>query len=175
MNYGSVFRRVRHLFRSYYFLISAFWILGIILGICLANAYAYKSDGAVRLLISQPASPIWMLLISVIPIILIALFLWRASTAACCFVVTVEAISRGFCGMLILLAFGSGAWLVRSLFLFTSVCVSVLMWWLVFHYRHADHHCFKKAILICILSALIVSAVDIFYVSPFLLDLTKYI
>jgi len=49
------------------------------------------------------------------------------------------------------------------------------MWWLIFRYRYVNRYRFRKDIFISLFSAVIIAAVDIIIVAPFLRDLTLYI
>ena len=175
MNFEAVMRRFRMLLRSDFFLFSAAWTFGIIIGICLADAYAFSAGRVGSLLIGIKPLPIATLLITTVPVLIIAASLWRACPAVSFSAIVFNAVCRGFCGYEVFLSFGRAAWLVRGLLLFSGIGTSVLIWWLLFRSKGTDRHRFKKDIVICVLSAIIISAVDIMVISPFLRELAVYI
>lgn len=157
------------------YLILGLWLLGLMAGICFANVYDSNLKSAGEFVTLETASPFGQLLVAVLPPALIAMSLFCSSFPLICLVVAVEALCRGYCGMLTIIAFDSGAWLMRSLLLPSSACASTLMWWLIIRHQSTVRRRFAKDVLICMLSAVFVSVVDIFYISPFLTDLLKHI
>ncbi len=175
MNFRSVIRHIGFSNRTGIFWILVFWFLGIIVGMCLSSVYAYKANGVVRFMVSESASPICTLLVTVIPVVLIAFSLLYASFVLRIAVIVTEAVCYGFCSMLINLTFVNGAWLIRFLLLFSSICASALAWWLIFRHRSAERRDFIKDVVFCLILSVVVSVVDILFISPFLNDLCMYI
>jgi len=175
MDFRAAFHRCLSLFKSQLFLVSVIWILGLVVGICFANVYDYNPVSAEKLAVVSAFSPVSLFFIAVLPVALISLSLLYAPKICPCMVVAVEAVCRGYSSMLVVITFGNAAWLIRSLFLFSSILTSVLMWWLIFRYRYVNRYRFRKDIFISLFSAVIIAAVDIIIVAPFLRDLTLYI
>jgi hypothetical protein len=73
--------------------------------------------------------------------------------------------------MSISIAFGSSAWIIRPLLLFSSGCSSVLMWWLVLRGNAGRNY--KKHICFAFFTSCLVYVLDLFLVSPFVGDLIK--
>lgn len=175
MFFRAALHRFHMLLRSNLFLFSAVWIFGMITGICLVDAYDFNADIVGSSLITVRPLPIATLLITTLPVLIVGLSLLRGNPVACFVAVALVAVCRGFCGFVIFLSFGSAAWLIRVLLLFSGTCASVLMWWLMLRSTDSNHHRIKKHIIICVLSAFFVSAVDILVISPFLCELAMYI
>ncbi len=175
MFFRVVMCRFRRLLRSDFFLFSSVWIFGIVIGICLADAYAFSAGAVASALIAVRPSPIATLLITMLPVLMIGVSLWKASSIVCFATIAIDAVCRGYCSFMTFLSFGSAAWLVRGLVLFSGACTSVLMWWLLLRRGGTDPRRFKKDMVICILSAILISAVDILGISPFLSELAMYI
>ena len=175
MNFRAVMHSFRVLLRSDFFLFSAAWMFGIVIGICLADAYAFSAGTVGLSLIAVRTSPFGALLITIFPVLVIAVSLWHACPAVSLAAFASCAICRGFCGYVTFQSFGGAAWLIRGLVLFSGVCTSVLMWWLFLRAGTAERNRFKKDIIVCVLSAIIISAVDILVISPFLCELAMYI
>ena len=172
MIYKAVRCRFHVLLQSDFFLFAAVWVLCIIIGICLADAYAYNSG---RLLITSQLFPATTLMITVVPVLVVGLSRLRGCPLACYLVIVTDALSRGFCGFAVFLSYGSAGWLVRGLVQFSGICTSVMLWWLLLRSSDVDRCCFKKDFAFCMLSAVFISAVDVLCITPFLRELTMYI
>ncbi len=175
MEFRALFQYCRRVVKSRLSLFALLWTCGLLIGICSANAYAFSYEIAGKSMISKQPLLISVLFVTVIPIVLTFVSLRYVRWGCMCVVITVDAMSRGYCGTLVFHAFGSAAWLIRHLYLFSSICTSVLMWWLIVRHNRVDLNRFKRDGLICVLSAAVVAVADIYFVAPFLMDLSKYI
>ena len=107
---------------------AALWFLGLIVGIVLTTTCPADSICNLRFAVFQQPSFVCLLLATSLPIIILYLLLNRRLMGFCYPLFLTEAICRGFCGMLLFLAFGSCSWLIRFLFMFSHSLGSVLIW-----------------------------------------------
>jgi len=175
MKFRAFFDRLQFVVSPHLLLYSTVWLLGLIVGLCCANAYAYNLYLSEGFLVSGYISFIGLVAVTVLPIVLVGISLLKAMPFLTCLVISVEAVCRGYCGALVFLVLGGGAWVARIFILFSSACASVIMWWLIFRHRYVDRQRLMRDILIGILLAVIVSAVDIILITPFLSELFLYI
>jgi len=175
MKFRALFDRLQFTVSPLLLLYSTVWVLGLIAGLCCANAYAYSLYLSENFFVSGYISFIGLVAVTVLPIVLVGFSLLKTMPFLTCLVISVESVCRGYCGMLVFLVLGGGAWVVRFLILFSSACASVIMWWLIFCHRYVDRQRLKRDILIGILLAVIVSVVDIILIAPFLSELFLYI
>jgi len=150
------------------------WFAGLSFGICFAAFSPYDTSQILSVLASEGSSVFLVLLVAAFPVAVCAVSLWCSAFSLCYPLFFMEALCRGFCGILVFQAMGSGAWLIRALLLFSSGVASVIMWWLFL--RHADKPTAGFSKDVCISSAVtgVAAIVDIIWVSPFLSVFTKY-
>lgn len=163
-------------YRKLRFVILAFfWTIGFAIGISLAVLYPKTSLFDIRQVLTTYASPLSLFFVVGLPISISVFSLWCPAFFLNYPLLFLNAMCRGFTGMLLYIALESGAWLIRFLYLFSGSCISVLIWWLLL--RHPNQNCpaFSRDVrFVSILSCLIVVA-DIFFISPFLANISKYI
>lgn len=149
--------------------IPVIWILGILLGVAVVifvgDTYtivnsAVKLRPNLGMLYAVNALPV---------VVLVALFAVR-SYGLICAMMFLYGLFRGFCGMCTVLAFGSSGWLVRCLLLFSSGFVSVLVWWLIF-FSISHKSCSLKLIVCLALFVSLLTFLDYFIISPFLIGI----
>ena len=144
------------------------WILGIVFGatgvISAENTYLITD-----IVVTKRPNLFLLFVINVLPIYLFtAIFVFR-SYGLVFIMMFLYGLFRGFCGMCTVLAFGSGGWLVRCLLLFSGSAVSVLMWWLTLSYFVCRCHVLK--LLFSLLFVSLVTFIDYFVISPFLIGI----
>lgn len=153
---------------------ASLWVTGLCIGVILAVSHADNSKALLDSILSETPSSILMLAKTALPIVCCGFAIGCSAFALVYPLVLLEATSFGFCAILLFEVFGSGAWLIRLLCLFSSSISCVLMWWLLFRHSKSKAQSFSKDIrLACALSFLI-TIVDFFIITPFLADLTKY-
>ena len=148
------------------------WCIAVIVGILTATQSETVAVPLLLSVVSSRASFVSLLMISEIPVLITYLAFNRSQTLLLCFLILLTGISKGFVGMLIYLVYGSGAWLLRFLLLFTSSCSELLIWWLLMkHHKQMKQcscqNCTFVAILMCF-----VSAFDAFVILPFISGLS---
>ena len=153
-------------------LLAALWILGLLAGIILCSIGPYDAADILHSTVSVSPAPLSLFLICFLPVIFVAIALTSPFFLLSYFAVFLSAVSHGFCGIMIHVAQGSAAWLLRPLLLFSASCTSVLMWWLLLQSKNKSR-LHRNIRLAGILSCLIY-IVDLFLVSPFVGDLAKY-
>ena len=152
-----------------------FWLLGLCFGISLAFFSTDRSADLLCSSMAQSASPASALLVGVLPIAILATAIKYSLFWAACPLILLTGIWRGYCGMLIFIAFYHGAWLLRSLFLFSAGIEAVLIWFLLIRNYTTTGQTFKQDLRLIAVVYLITFAIDQLFISPFLSDLVKYI
>ena len=147
------------------------WILGILLGVALSIFAANDASKAFLGIVSASPTPYGLLLAYILPVGLAAAIFAELFVWVIYLVVPLMAVLHGFCGMTVYLIAGDAAWLLRPMFLLVGGCTSVLVWWLVFQACSGKHlhRCFRPVLLL----SCIVFLIDLFFISPFVGDLTK--
>lgn len=147
------------------------WGIGLLLGALLCNLVPYDCTDVLYSAVYTKPSPLILLLVCVLPVILSATVAYSPLFPIAFIFVFLSAVSHGFCGMAVNAVFGSSAWIVRLLLLFSSGCTSVLMWWLLLQSNTGRN--VKKHIRFALVMSCLVYIFDLFLVSPFVGDLIK--
>ena len=114
--------------------LSIFWVLGILLGLCLSSSLTEDSHSLVRTLLNSRVSTVGLITNLLLYVILSAIA-WKLKLPAIYILLAfTKALSYGFCICSIGYAFQGAGWLLRWLYLFSDSCSSALLLW--FWYRN---------------------------------------
>ena len=149
-------------------------ILCLIIGILIASSMPQTNRDLLNAAMSRSPSWILVLIVTGLPLLLYAVAMWYGWFAVNYVLVALEGICRGFCGFWIFVIYGSGAWLIRFGFLFSSAAGSVLLWWLIFKHSFAGLLSLKKDMYIAVILLTLFTLADRFWVSPFIMRLSMY-
>ena len=147
--------------------LSLLWALSILSGIVLCIFCQHNLTEALRSL--SAISPLGLILVCSLPLAFTIVGLVLPLFPSICIAVILSGFAHGFCGILIYIALGSAAWILRPLLLFSASCTSVLMWWLILKRRVRYQELRLTGVVFCLFYFL-----DLFVVSPFVGDLIKY-
>lgn len=145
------------------------WALGILLGV--AIPVINREEYMVLITAAKLRPNLFFLFLSnAIPLIALIALITVRRYGFIYVILLLYGTLRGYCGMYVTFAFGSGGWLVRCLLLFSSSLVSVVMWWLILSSFDRKH---RNLQLICcsVLSVCCVTLFDYFIISPFLMGI----
>jgi len=95
--------------------------------------------------------------------------LWLLYTVCSC-----KLFSFAYMGTLIMNAFGSAGWLVRSLFLFSDIILVPMLCWYCARRVLADSDSEKKDFWICIGVAVVTALINWLFISPFLVKIINF-
>ncbi len=156
------------------FILVTFWLLGVCFGVGLVYCYPPLITQGLQtgLLANQSVSGF---LITVAPLLLLVVLLWCGQRLMVFPLVLTTGISRGYTAYLIFLIFGSSGWLIRLFLLFSVGCVSVLFWWFVLRHTQFRKPSFTTDTLIASAFLIVIFAVERLLISPYLLQITKYL
>ena len=144
------------------------WLLGLVLGMFLSRG---ESTSMINGAIHQAPFVVSLMIGSVFPLIAIqfSLLFNKINTVAilCLF----KSAALGYTGDLIARNYGSASWLICLLFQFSDYCCTILLFSLIFHFSYTQS-CIRKAWFhwVLLLSFLI-TILDFFVISPFLIGL----
>lgn len=153
-------------------ILAALWTMSLLTGIVLCCLSRFDAFSEFRFLFSDDPAPLSLFLVCVFPVVLIAIALTASLFGLVCLTVTMSGVSHGFCGIMIYIAQGSAAWLLRPMLLFSASFVSVLMWWLILQNETSGR--LRKNIRLAGVLSCVVFVIDLFIVSPIVGDLVKY-
>lgn len=125
------------------------------------------TDNVFTLLLRVPSFG-YLLLANLIPIICISLLLHFSFYFLCYPAMFLHSVLCGFTGTTISILAGSSGWLFRILILFSSISISVLIWYLL----HCKMEESKVIVFLLIFVAFAITLVDYCFVSRFLQSLT---
>ncbi len=174
MNTCSIFNRFGRPGNIRIYLLMLLWGVGLFTGVLLALSSADACAVMLKSALLNQPSLLCLVPTVAFPVAIVVLSVYSGRFFLCYPLILLEAFCRGFCGMLVYCVFGSGAWLLRFLFLFSAGCGSVLMWWLLFRhciYKWLD---LAKDVRLAVVLALVFILVDILVISPFLIGLSMY-
>lgn len=168
MNTGFIFNRFGNKNNWHVFVLILVWIGGLLLGMSFALKDSSTLDGVVFTAVSKQAGIIPSFVVFVFPILATAISIHFKRRIVCVPVFLAEAISRGFTGSAISLAFGSSAWVIRLLLLLPGCCVSVVMWLIyLWNSQYSSLH-FRRNIIVAVGAVTILVFINVYVVSPFL-------
>ena len=148
------------------------WFAGLTVGIlmCKLCPDAFVSTMCNALHISP--SPYGLLLAGILPVAVTAILLITSLYWLLYPMVFLRAVCLGFSAILIYIAQGSCAWLLRPMLLFSASCASVLMWWLLL--TGNNKICLFRGIRFAAFLSCLMFIVDCFVIQPLFDDLSKY-
>lgn len=151
--------------------IACVWIIGLLLG-CYLVSHSTVTDALINLnFILFPASFFHLLFVLFLPF-LISAFLIRFSLPLLSLsVVFAKAIMVGCCSCTILAHFSTAGWLIRSLLLFSDSLIIILLVWFWVRNIAGDRSKLYTDTILCTVLTFIISCIDYFAVSPFLVTL----
>jgi len=174
MNTSFIFNRFVRSDHLRLYILSALWLLGLVLGMALGIATG--GSGTQQLYIGLLCEPSLLPLVFLVafPLIITGFALRFRLFTLTLPLLFIMSILRGFCCMFLFVQLGSGAWLLRCLYMFSGGCTSVLMWWLLFRHGVLPKPSLKTDLyLVCVLATLVIT-VDFLLFSPFLHRLSYY-
>lgn len=155
-------------------LLAFLWVLGLVIGIHLSINVCAADYLLLDTAISMTPSLTGAFVAAFISIVLCLIGIYTDCFFINCIAILTEAVCRGFCGFLIYLFFGSGAWLLRFVFMFSSAVRSVLVWWMLFGYCSYGRPRLFKTTGIVVVVMIVFVVVDLFFISPLLIHLSMY-
>lgn len=150
------------------------WLLGLIIGVLLSIKTCAADHQHLYTVPSIAPSFSGVFFAAVLPIMLCLIGIYTDCHLIIGVLILVESVCRGFCGFWMYLLFGSGGWLLRSIFMFLSSASIVLMWMILLSYITNSRFCFFKITGIVMLALVLFVSVDFFLISPFLVRLSMY-
>ena len=143
-----------------------FWLLGISLGISVANVASCQFSSLMCTLFCQRVSIVRMLIIHTFPLLLSAVLMHFSAYFLLLLFAFVKAFCYAFSSYSIYLYFGSAGWLLQPLLMFSgsSVAVVLLFYW----FRMLPSRIITRDICICCIITVCFVCIDYFLVSPFL-------
>lgn len=150
------------------------WCTGLCFGMFLSAHNPLLADDLMRAALTKRPSFLALLLINVLPVVILYVILLRSAFPAAYPLVFLIALGRGFCAMCAICFLGSGAWLLRMLFLFSAGCVSVLIWYLLFSYIQQERRRLISVLPVLVTALILATIFDYFRISPYLLNLSMY-
>ena len=175
MHNGFIFSRFLSRDKRRYAGLFVLWIVGLLLGIwlCVKNSADYNSIIYTALIQKSPL--IYRVLLYSLALLIIALLCHRRRFTLMIPIPLLLSVSKGFAGMSLYMAMGTGAWVLRILFLFANGCISILIWWLILLSCNNRQFDLKKSAILLLIIAIIVSIVDYSIISPFMADVVGQI
>ena len=157
-----------------FFFALIFWIAGLSFGLVLASLTNSTLSFSEFSFVAYPASPFCFLIISFLPYLACVLALRLNRFFLIYLLFFVFAFSQAFTSMFLFYYIGNGAWVIRLLFLFSSVVSSVLMWWLVLRFCFAKVFSLSKDVLLTANCLLLSCIFELSVISPFVTNFLKY-
>ena len=166
-----VFKHFRTRSNKRIYLLASLWGVGLLFGILLCSLSHNDITNSLYDVICTKPLTLNLLLVCMLPVALTVISMCSPLFPIAYLLVFVSAVSHGFCGIAIYVAFGNAAWLLRPILLFSAGCTSVLMWWLLLQCNTGKH--LRKCIYLALCLSCLIYIVDLFLISPLVGDLTK--
>lgn len=121
----------------------------------------------------QPASVAGLCFSLLIPLVLSAIVLAFHKPAFLFLIIAFRAFCFGYCSEAVFLYCCDAGWLIRFLFLFSSIFSLVPFLWLCLRNIGSVKRNWKREFYICCIAAVLFGSFDYFFVSPFLASLMR--
>lgn len=153
--------------RNCLWFLAFFWIITILSGI----RFAAASDSSIASLMCSavccPVTIVGLIAVLFFPLFISTVAVYFHAAELILLFCGVKGFFLGYCLYGLLLAFGSGGWLVSCLFMFSGLLMQIFLFW--FWQLSITENTVKiRAFLICTLLAVVIGCIDYFCVSPFL-------
>jgi len=146
---------------------------GLLFGVFLAETQTSLVHICFSELFVRP-SAILLLLTILMPVAAFCLILRKQLQVLLYLIAFFWFVCHGFCGMLLYMTIGEGAWLLRCLLMFSSNAVSVFICWLFARHCEKVQLSFVRDVRLVSFLSVVVFILDIFLISPFLSHLLMY-
>ncbi len=156
------------------YLLVLLWCIGIYIGSQLAVNLSFSMTDSLHAAMAQETSPLFLLLAVGLPVAACLISLRLQMYLFLYPVLFLVSICRGICGMLCVVCFGSGSWLIRPMLLFSSSAASVLMWWLLLRHSRGVTRTFRRDTYITVVILAVIVLLDSVLIAPYLSNLTNY-
>lgn len=174
MNTYLIFNRFIYSKRPAVLVCFLFWLFGLFAGILLAvSSFGVCSEILKAALFKKPSA--WYLVFSMACTIVFLLEMQHCKFVFSYLYLLIEALCRGFSGFLVFMIYGSGAWLIRMFFLFSGMCRSVIIWFLLFRCITFRNTKPITNLRFTLGSLLLIGLFDILVISPCFIRLISYI
>ena len=144
------------------------WVLGLVLGIALGK---YTTDDILELVffsLMDRASVAGVLLSGLLPLTLSFVFLCFSLPQFLLPLVFVKAYGFGFSLCCTSVVFGSAAWLMCAIGLFSDFCGTTILLWFLFYHQDLNHKKLDKRFFLCCVLLIALAVLEYFVISPYL-------
>ena len=149
-------------------LLFTFWITGLLLGCSFAGSFSPHCVSLMLCAVYQPLSIVGLLSCSFFPFLLICFSLYSDSFTVLYLLFFFKAVSFGFTGMLLCFTFGSAAWLIGILIMFSNVTSTFLLFFFSMRRYGPQIGVRKHELVCCFICLFLIALIDYFAVEPFL-------
>ena len=149
----------------------ACWGIGLFFGIFISHSIGDFLFSLMREAIKQPVSIVGLLVSVILPLFLTIVSIATNRQDLIAFVCLYKSISYGFCVAMVFDLYGTSAWLVWLLFLFTdSVCLLTMfsLWLSATKYTRTT---FLMREYCCLMVCILAAGIDYYIISPLLQEL----
>ncbi len=157
-----------------YAVLIAIWCVGLLLGIALSVSNHPFFEELLGVVLSKRPAFMALLFRNILPVVLLYVVLSHSVFYMIYPLVFIDAFCRGFCAMCVIGFFGSSAWLLRSMVLFSTGCVSIIVWYMLLSCLQGTAKRSVADIIVVAAIPMVATIIDYSFVSPYLLNLSKY-
>lgn len=149
------------------FVLAISWLVSIVSGILLAATFPVSLFSLMRTSLSGRVSIVGAFAVLIFPLFSSAVAIRFNRLRFIYLIATLKGICFGFSIFILLKLFGSAAWLVRWLILFSDACMSIpLFSFWIRHLRH-PHNGLRNDFICCLVLCILIGVVDYYVISPF--------
>ena len=126
---GSMRFRISLMRRKQYIFLALLWLIGLLLGACLAICADPPFTSLMYSAMESPVSIVRLLAVTVLPFLLSAFAVYFHVSRLVFPICFLKAFSLGFCTAGVAISFGNAGWLVRWLLFFTAFSSAPVLLW----------------------------------------------
>lgn len=173
MSYVNLFHAILNRLRMSRanFVLAFCWMLGLFLG----AIYGDHADHSYAIMMRTAAlcrvSIVGLLFLLFFPLLLSAIAVYSNHPQWMVFVCFIKAFLFASCGSLLLITFGSAAWLIRILLQFSDFCTLPFLFWFSIRNIAGRNANTRMDLVICGCAMAVMGALDFCVISPFLVSL----
>lgn len=147
------------------------WIVGLLLGAVVSLSADTLLSSTMRSALHSGMSIFGLLAALLLPFLITALAVFISQPSLLLPVAFLKAFLFSFTGTGLLTAFGTSAWLLRCLLMFSDTLVLPLLWWLWLRLLSDDRNTALYSCLFAVAGTVLIGCFDFALVSPFLVSL----
>ena len=151
-----------------YAVVAICWISSLLIGSLVAAVFAVDSVSVRKLLVNSKTSILWLTISVLLPFLLSALSVCLGRGTALPWILFANGFVFAYVSHCVFTMAGNAGWLLQPMLLFTQYCMAPFFCWFVIRHYEGNAGAIHRDLWVCAIAAILFSAADCYFISPFL-------